>query len=605
MADADLVLRTRSGDADAFGELWRRHYRSGMTVARSVTSSIDPDDLVQESYTRIYRAILNGGGPNGSFRAYLFTSIRNTAAAWGRARRETAIDELDTVADPASTEASADEELDRGLTALAFRSLPSRWQEVLWYSEIEQMKPAAIGGLLGMSAGAVSQLTFRAREGLREAWIQAHLHSVGEDSECRWVIDQLGAHSRGNLGVRAQQRVDSHLEDCARCMIVATEAKDVSSRLALVLLPLVLGVSGASTYLATLQGGGAPIVALAAMPSSVIEGAVVVTSASGAVAGTSVAGGAGSGSAGTTGAAGSGTAGSTGMLSGIGALVGAGSAALIVAGVVAAATVVPAMLGGSPATSQPSASDTEPSSIASEVVPGSTTTTEDPLVIEVDEADPKTPDAEPPADAPTPPDIDEAAPTPPAPPTEQPADVPDPEATPAPAPEPTPTPEPTPDPAPSPAPDPTPTPTPTPDPGPTDPDSGTGDPGITEPGDGATVEPGDGSEAADSAPTPLTGAPVLGAAVLTVNVPERSAYFSVRISGEANQTVRTQLGDATEYRLLGSDGGGDLQLAPTWQQLCDDATVSYAYVADGAVGEVTIVKLSELGTFSLPPGLCG
>src|SRR6478609_3573719 len=98
IADADLILRTRSGDTAAFGELWRRHHRSGLSVARSITSSIDPDDLVQESYTRIYQAIVKGGGPNGSFRAYLFTSIRNTAAAWGRSRRESAIDELDTVA---------------------------------------------------------------------------------------------------------------------------------------------------------------------------------------------------------------------------------------------------------------------------------------------------------------------------------------------------------------------------------------------------------------------------------------------------------------------------------------------------------------------------
>ncbi|MCG1037968.1 zf-HC2 domain-containing protein, partial [Polaribacter sp. DS7-9] len=100
--------------------------------------------------------------------------------------------------------------------------------------EIEQMKPAAIGALLGMSAGAVSQLTFRAREGLREAWIQAHLRSVGEGSDCQWTIEHLGAYSRGNLGARAQQRIDDHLEGCARCMIVAAEAKDVSSRLALV-----------------------------------------------------------------------------------------------------------------------------------------------------------------------------------------------------------------------------------------------------------------------------------------------------------------------------------------------------------------------------------
>ncbi len=89
-ADADLVLRTRSGDAAAFGELWRRHYRSGITVARSVTGSFDADDLVQEAYTRIYQSILQGRGPTTAFRAYLFTSIRNTAADWGRARREVA-----------------------------------------------------------------------------------------------------------------------------------------------------------------------------------------------------------------------------------------------------------------------------------------------------------------------------------------------------------------------------------------------------------------------------------------------------------------------------------------------------------------------------------
>ncbi|QNA92088.1 sigma-70 family RNA polymerase sigma factor [Microbacterium sp. Se63.02b] len=269
IGDADLILRARSGDTGAFGELWRRHYPSGIAVARSITSSIDPDDLVQEAYTRIYQAIIKGGGPNGSFRAYLFTSIRNTAAGWGRARRETAIDELDSVADPETTDQAENEALDRSLTAQAFRSLPSRWQEVLWYTEIEQMKPQEVGRLLGMKSGAVSQLAFRAREGLREAWVQAHLRSAAEGSECQWTIEHLGAYSRGNLSTRDLKRLELHLDECARCMIVAAEAKDVSKRLALVLLPLVLGVTGASGYLATLQGAGTPIVALAAMPSDI------------------------------------------------------------------------------------------------------------------------------------------------------------------------------------------------------------------------------------------------------------------------------------------------------------------------------------------------
>lgn len=402
IGDADLILRTRSGDTEAFGELWRRHYPSGLSVARSVTSSIDPDDLVQESYTRIYQAIIKGGGPNGSFRAYLFTSIRNTAAGWGRSRRETAIDELDTVADPDTTDQAANEALDRSLTAQAFRSLPSRWQEVLWYTEIEQMKPQEVGPLLGMKAGAVSQLAFRAREGLREAWIQAHLRSAAEGSDCQWTIEHLGAYSRGNLSTRDHKRLESHLDECARCMIVAAEAKDVSTRLALVLLPLVLGVTGAAGYLATLQGAGTPIVALAAMPST-IPGAVFGgdLGTSQAATGIAASGGAGAGAGGSTGgtagsSAGAGSAG--GAFTGIGALVGAGSAALVVAGVVAAATIIPGLTGADPATSLPSAGDKDASSITSDVGPDESMSLEEPVVIEPPVTEPEAAPAPPAGD---------------------------------------------------------------------------------------------------------------------------------------------------------------------------------------------------------------
>ncbi|HEY9308590.1 MAG TPA: sigma-70 family RNA polymerase sigma factor, partial [Microbacterium sp.] len=277
VADTDLVVRTRSGDTSAFAELWRRHYRAGVTVARNMTSSLDADDLVQEAYTRIYHSIVNGGGPTGSFRAYLFTSIRNTAAAWGRARRETPYEELDGIEDPSAAEHESEAALDRSLTHQAFRSLPTRWQEVLWYSEIERMKPAEIAPLLGMKATAVAQLTFRAREGLREAWIQAHLRSVADGSDCQWNIERLGAYARRNLGRRDHMKVERHLAGCVRCSIVASEAKEVSSRLALVLLPLALGAVGTTGYLATMQGGGAPLVALAAMPSSVVQSGVAAS----------------------------------------------------------------------------------------------------------------------------------------------------------------------------------------------------------------------------------------------------------------------------------------------------------------------------------------
>ena len=401
-ADADLVLRTRSGDTGAFGELWRRHYRAGVTVARNMTSSLDADDLVQEAYTRIYHSIVNGGGPTGSFRAYLFTSIRNTAAAWGRARRETPYDELDGVEDPSAAEHQSEAALDRSLTHQAFRSLPTRWQEVLWYSEIERMKPAEIAPLLGMKPTAVAQLTFRAREGLREAWIQAHLRSVEDGSECQWTIERLGAYARHNLGRRDHAKVERHLADCVRCSIVASEAKEVSSRLALVLLPLALGAVGTAGYLATVQGGGTSLVAMASMPSTVVQGAAsgtpvgvagaagtttAVAGSTGAAAGGTAAAGSGLGAGAaaigsSAGAAGAGaatvgataavaTAAGASTLAGIGAASGLAAASLVVVGgVVAAAVALPAAAPEPAPTSTVDSTTLTPAS-----VPGVTDTT--------------------------------------------------------------------------------------------------------------------------------------------------------------------------------------------------------------------------------------
>ena len=50
-------------------------------------------------------------------------------------------------------------------------------------------------------------------------------------------------------------KLESHLDDCARCTIVAAEAREVGSRLALVLLPLAAGIGGATAYAGWLSQG--------------------------------------------------------------------------------------------------------------------------------------------------------------------------------------------------------------------------------------------------------------------------------------------------------------------------------------------------------------
>ncbi|MBH0054858.1 sigma-70 family RNA polymerase sigma factor [Salinibacterium sp. SWN139] len=291
-SDEQLLAQARTGVQNAFAELWSRHYRSGICVARQYTS-IDADDLVSESFARIYQRVLAGGGPQGAFRPYLYTTIRNLASTWGAASREVQVDEIADFEDPKTLDDPIAVALDHSLTAKAFRELPERWQSVLWYTEVEGMDPHEVAPLLGMSANSVAALSYRAREGLRKAWLQAHINDATASGECQWAMSKFGEHARKSLSGRDTTRIEAHLASCARCAIVCEEVDEVGSRLALVMIPMLLGgVAGGGFLSAFGQGGAASLTAAAApaMPAAVVSsthlvGAGGVAAAGGASAG--------------------------------------------------------------------------------------------------------------------------------------------------------------------------------------------------------------------------------------------------------------------------------------------------------------------------------
>ena len=280
-SDEALVERTRSGDQRAFAELWRRHYRSGARVARQFTSSIDADDLVSEAYTRIYQRVLAGGGPTGAFRPYLYTTIRNLASTWGAKAKDVQVDDIADFEDPDTIEDPASLALDRTLTARAFRSLPDRWQSVLWYTEVEGMDPHEVAPILGMTANGVAALSYRAREGLRKAWLQAHINDASASGECQWTISRIGDHARNGLSARDNERMTFHLATCSKCAIINEEVDEVGSRLALVMLPILLGGVAGGAMLATFGHAGSAMAAAAdvipALPEAIGAGAAAAT----------------------------------------------------------------------------------------------------------------------------------------------------------------------------------------------------------------------------------------------------------------------------------------------------------------------------------------
>ncbi|MFE1443087.1 sigma-70 family RNA polymerase sigma factor [Streptomyces sp. NPDC058739] len=432
-SDPELIERMRSGDDTAYEELYRRHAVAVRRYARTCCRDAHTaDDLTAEVFARALQAVRGGSGPEHAVRAYLLTSVRRVAANWtNSAKREQLVDDFALFAAQASraSEVSDIDTLDLGADVVAmheaeqsmamqaFRSLPERWQAVLWHTEVEDESPSDVATLFGLDANGTRVLASRAREGLKQAYLQAHVSaSLAGDEECARYADQLGTYARRKLRTRAERGLRKHLEECAKCRLAALQIEEVASSIPAVVPVAVIGWFGAAGY---------------------------------AKAAALVAGGVGAGAAGAAGAAaaaGGSSSGSGAVASeGLGAPVKAGIAAGVVA--VAAAVVALALVGDStpkepvarPPVSTPAVVPEPPASVPAPSPPP-----------------PAGPEPVAAASAPAPPPTPPPTPTPTRTTPRPVAPLPSPPASPAPRPTPTPTPSPTP----------TPTPTPTPPPAP-------------------------------------------------------------------------------------------------------------------------------------------
>nr|CEL19609.1 sigma-70 region 2 domain protein [Kibdelosporangium sp. MJ126-NF4]CTQ94591.1 sigma-70 region 2 domain protein [Kibdelosporangium sp. MJ126-NF4] len=250
--DADLITAVRGGDVTAYGTLYERHVRSAANLARQLSRSrIEADDLVSEAFARVLDTLRDGRGPDAAFRPYLLTALRHLAYDRTDAERRVRTAEDVTKAAPVESVSvpftdTALAGLERSLAARAFARLPERWQMVLWHTEVEEESPADVAPLLGLTPNGVSALAYRAREGLKQAYLQVHLAETTEDG-CRAATDLLGAWTRAGLSRRETTLVRAHLDECVRCSALAAELADVNSRLRTCVAPLVFGASAAGS----------------------------------------------------------------------------------------------------------------------------------------------------------------------------------------------------------------------------------------------------------------------------------------------------------------------------------------------------------------------
>jgi RNA polymerase sigma factor (sigma-70 family) len=230
--DIELLRLVRAGYDAAFAELFSRHAATVRGfAARCCTDVADAEDLAAEAFFRVLQVVRRGSGPDDNVRAYLLTVVRRLAAEWSVRRRDVPVtdEELSRQVDAVYTAPAS--RADQQLIATAFASLPPRWRAVLWRVEVEGDRPALVAQHFGLSANATAALARRARQGLRAAYLQAHLAPGGGAHRCRSVVDKLGGFTAGQVTGAEARRIRTHLNDCPDCAALQAELADVCTGL--------------------------------------------------------------------------------------------------------------------------------------------------------------------------------------------------------------------------------------------------------------------------------------------------------------------------------------------------------------------------------------
>ncbi|HEU5470522.1 MAG TPA: sigma-70 family RNA polymerase sigma factor [Actinophytocola sp.] len=249
-SDAALIAAVRRGDTTAYGVLYQRHLPAANRMAGCLTRTrAEREDLVAEAYTRVLQALRSGRGPTEEFRPYLLVTMRHLAINSGRRNLATALfaDLPEAILSEMPAEPAGDES--HAKAAHAFAGLPERWRMVLWHTEIEGESPTEIAPLLGMTPNGVAALAYRAREGLRQAYLRQHVPAGSHLRECRVARDKLAGWVRRSISAPQQRKIDAHLNRCGRCRDLADGLARVNGDLPAILAAIVLGAPLVSGYL--------------------------------------------------------------------------------------------------------------------------------------------------------------------------------------------------------------------------------------------------------------------------------------------------------------------------------------------------------------------
>jgi RNA polymerase sigma-70 factor, ECF subfamily len=170
--DQELWKKIAKGDDEAF-DAWYRETapRLRIFLRHLLHSEQVVEDIMQETYSQIWRHPYRFRSERGSSRAYLFGVARRQAAEWHRNETLTEGLELDPPT-PSRVEGAS-------MLAEVFNLLPLDQRTLFWLREVEWQSYEELATILEIPIGTVRSRLFASREALRKIWKQDPIKEGG------------------------------------------------------------------------------------------------------------------------------------------------------------------------------------------------------------------------------------------------------------------------------------------------------------------------------------------------------------------------------------------------------------------------------------------
>ena len=278
LSDDELLAAVRAGDRDAYGSLYERHAPSARRYARALLANRpDADDAVGEVFARLLQVIERGRGPDHTFAAYLFASVRHECVRIERRRTREALDraaphpadQRSATADHAAGVAEA------AVLRAAFASLPGEMRDILRLTEVDQLPQREIATRLAADPGTVATRAMRARRALGSAYLLQHVgiggHRLPPGTGCQDTRSHIASFVRGTTGSRRRARIEEHLATCAACRAECADLRRINGHLRSIAFAVLAAVRTAG------EAAWSHLAAVAASSAAPLAAAGVVT----------------------------------------------------------------------------------------------------------------------------------------------------------------------------------------------------------------------------------------------------------------------------------------------------------------------------------------